>query len=75
MEKNPRVIGKTPEGRDVIDGAFCFRLVDTHGIPLPYLVELLWERNAVPEWRGFVNTALNSGWNWKTVMARVSEKI
>ena len=56
----------------MIDGLYCFQLVDTYGLPVDFMVDLLWSENMVPEWKSFCHAALDSGWNWRTLMARLA---
>ena len=65
-----RVVGRTPMGRKVMHGNDCFKAVDTHGIPVEVMTQVLWERNAVPDWRGFVVSALDHGWSMETIERR-----
>ena len=58
------IIGKTVDGKSVINGAFVFKLMDTRGLPLEIITDGLRERNMVFDVAGFVEAADRSG-NYK----------
>lgn len=46
----------------VLDGARCFTLVDTFGMPFDMMLEVLKERGLTFNWVEFVRAALGYGW-------------
>jgi len=55
-----RVVGKTPDGKTVVDGIFT--MVATYGVPLDVVVSFLDDRGHVPDWVSFYKQAVREGW-------------
>ncbi len=66
---NFKVSSVTVDGKKVLDG--CFKLFDTHGLPLDTILELCIEYNMIPNWIDFYDDALNSGWSEETLCNRL----
>lgn len=73
--KKLTIVGKTIDGKIVISGEDIFKYVDTLGIDLRDIVELLIEKDLVVDWQGFYNKARSCNWNSKTIMAKIKEII
>lgn len=58
-----------------LDGAACFKLVDTFGLPFPVLRDELKKRQLLFDVREFVKAALKAGWKGKKVLATLTEDI
>lgn len=56
-----KVVGKTTDGKFVVEG--MFRLVDTHGIPLEVVVDVINDHGLVPSWTDFYDRSIKAGWN------------
>jgi alanyl-tRNA synthetase len=67
---NLRVVGKSTDGKEVISGEDIFKLIDTHGIPLDFIIDSLQEINCLVDWYGFVT---NMSWKKKTLLARLKD--
>lgn len=71
MKSKLKICGKTNEGREALGG--CFKLLDTHGLPLTEIMVLLEERNMVVAWDDFYQSAIKAGWKEKTIDSRIEE--
>jgi alanyl-tRNA synthetase len=65
--------GKTEDGRMVIGNVFQF--IDTLGIPLGIVYDVLKREGCVIDWAVFIENALNAGWNPDTVKARILDTL
>ena len=65
-------IGITEDGRKVID---FFKAVETHGLPLDLIIEILLENDKVPDWCGFVEQAIKYNWNLQRTLFRLEVAI
>lgn len=63
------VIGTTPEGKDVVQGAFYF--VETHGIPLDMVIQQLENKNMIIDWCDFYECALENNWGVRTIFSKI----
>jgi len=68
-----KVIGKTPEGLNVISGVYQF--YETFGLPLDLLCEELFKKNYVPAWDDFYMAAAKAGIGHSKIMSRIQEVI
>lgn len=50
-----------------------FVFVDTHGIPLSIMVQLIQDKGDQVDYLGFYLSAIKAGWNPKTAAARIRE--
>ena len=64
-------MGRTVDGKPVVGGVFPF--VDTIGLPLDLIVEVLQDRGYVVGWEDFTQDALAHGWTQKTVDKKIKE--
>lgn len=62
-------VGTTPEGKDVVQGAFYF--VETHGLPLDVVIGHLDSKNMIIDWIDFYECALENNWNVKTIFSKI----
>jgi alanyl-tRNA synthetase len=65
--------GKTVEGKIVVGNVFQF--VDTLGLPLNIVYDVLKDQNMVIDWPQFILNALSHGWNPNTVKSRVMDTL
>lgn len=72
-QKGLHPVGQTPEGLVVVSGVFP--LVDTHGIPLDTVVEVLKSRSYIPDWLDFFDQAVRAGWKPSRVITRLAEAV
>ena len=68
-ETNDMVItGQTPEGKLVYD---IFKMVDTHGLPLEIVLDVLTEHNALPDWVAFYEGCFKQGMKPDRILLRI----
>lgn len=48
-----------------------FSLVETHGLPLDFVIEELHERGVMPDWCEFIKHAVRCKWNIKRTVNRL----
>lgn len=65
------VVGKTEEGKYVMDGVF--HLYASRGLPLPILFMGLQDNNMIPSPIHFYEDAVENGWKHKTIFDRLEE--
>ena len=65
-----KAIGVTPEERPVFNG--IFKMVDTYGMPLEILLDIMKERGFVVDWLQFYKDAEKAGWPIKTTINHIS---
>ena len=71
MKHYYKVIGKTTEGKLVISGTF--QMFDTTGMPLSIMFTLINKQNMIPDPIDFYESAINAGWEIKTIFNRLEE--
>ena len=71
--KKLRVIGKTTEGTLVVEG--IFPIMDTLGMPLDHVFDMLRIKDMIPSWNCFYDEAKEAGWIDRTIFTRLSEGI
>jgi len=49
--------------------------MDTHGLPLEIILTIFEQRNLVPDWLGFIESAKTSGWNPKGTRSKLETAI
>jgi alanyl-tRNA synthetase len=54
---------------DVVSGAF--RLMDTHGIPLDLIKDVLAEKGMLIAWDYFIHDARQAGWTDRTIIQKL----
>jgi alanyl-tRNA synthetase len=65
--------GLTLDGKPVLSGVYQFH--ETHGLPLDIIFSLFEERNWVPDWIDFYNSALKAGMKHKRILSKLSEAL
>ena len=70
--KTLRVIGKTKDGTLVVEGVFP--IMDTLGMPLDHIFDMLKLRGMIPSWNSFYTEAKQAGWIDRTIFTRLSER-
>lgn len=73
MKHDPQPVRKTPEGLVVLTGTFP--MVDTYGIPLEIMLEVLLTRSCVPDWIDFYESAISVGWKPESTCVKLTEAI
>jgi hypothetical protein len=68
-----QVTGITPEGVKSITGVF--KMVDTYGIPLDTILDVLKSQNMMPDWIDFYDQAIKVGWKSTGVISKLSEVV
>ncbi len=69
VKETINVVGTTPEGKSVVQGAFYF--VETHGIPLDMVIEHLENKNMIIDWCDFYEDALKNNWGVRTIFTKI----
>jgi hypothetical protein len=65
--------GKTVDGKDVMKGVYEFH--DTHGMPLPFLLSVLKENNAIPDWIDVYQRATQNGMKHERILSKLKDPI
>lgn len=65
--------GRTQDGKVVVGNVFQF--IDTLGVPIHTVYDILVSKNMVIDWDTFVTSAINAGWNHNTVHSRVLDTL
>lgn len=52
-----------------------FDLVDTHGVPLDVVVQLLDERGYVPDWLHFYRRGVEAGWRPDGIVSKLESAV
>ncbi len=73
MRNDIHPVRKTPEGLVVLAGTFP--MVDTYGIPLEIMLEVLLTRGCVPDWIDFYESAISVGWKASSTVVKISEAV
>lgn len=68
-----KICGYTTENKPVVSNVF--KLVATHGIPLPLVVDYLTKHGYVIAWDEFIIDAKREKWNPKTIYAKIYEAL
>ncbi len=63
-----KIVGKTTDGKLVVSG--LFKIVDTEGLPLDYVLRFLDKHNMVLGWLEFFLEARQHGWPVKTILSK-----
>jgi alanyl-tRNA synthetase len=57
------VVGRTTDGKPLVDGAWLFNLKTTHGLPLDMALDkIINEHGYAVDWVGFIQEARRNGW-------------
>lgn len=67
------VVGKTDCDREVFSGVF--KLIDTHGLPLTIILDILEQQNKAISIAHFYEEAIKAGWKESTIDAKVFESV
>ena len=74
MKKNPiRVVGKTTDGKFVVDGVW--KSFETFGLPFDVLFEVCLRRNWIPDWTLLIDQMIKSGMDKDRALSKLSEAI
>jgi alanyl-tRNA synthetase len=65
--------GRTEDGRIVVGNVFQF--IDTLGVPIHTVYDVLVSKNMVIDWDMFVTNAVAAGWNHSTIHSRVLDTL
>lgn len=65
--------GITPDGKSVYAGTY--RLCETVGVPLDTLFGCLQEKNSIPDWIDFYQTARQAGMGHERILSKLEEAI
>lgn len=65
--------GRTEDGRIVVGNVFQF--IDTLGVPVHTVYDVLVSKNMVIDWPVFVESAINAGWNHHTIHSRILDTL
>lgn len=65
--------GETTDGKSIYSG--CYRLCETHGVPLDTLFTCLMEKNALPDWIDFYQSALVAGMEHDRILSKLEEAV
>jgi len=65
--------GVTTEGVLILSG--CFKLYDTHGIPIPIIVGILADKNCMMNWIDFCENAVKHGWTLQATIVKLREAV
>ncbi len=68
-----RQTGITFDGKPVLSGVFQFH--ETHGLPLNIILSIFQEKNWMPDWIDFYNSATKAGMKHKRILSKLSEAI
>ena len=68
-----KVTGKTEDGKLVIGGVF--KLNDTYGLPLEITLDKLNEKNMLPDWIEFWQSAMKAGWTQERTWIMLTSSI
>jgi hypothetical protein len=63
----------TTDGRNVIGG--FFPIVSSEGFPLEILLHQMQQRGDVPDWYGFWKESMESGWNPRSTVTRITTAV
>lgn len=63
------IVGKTSDGKALIDGETVFKLHDESGLPVQVVFEIMKENNMMPDWILYYEYAITIGnWEFTTIM-------
>jgi alanyl-tRNA synthetase len=65
----------TVDGKMVVPGEFVFKMVDTHGLPLPITLQVIHDRNMAVDWYNFMRMAIQCGWNARSLKTKVLDAL
>ena len=65
-----KVIGVSKNNKFVICGSDIFKMVDTYGFPLDFVIEEIQQRNYLIDWYGFIKSM---SWKPKTLISRLKD--
>ena len=68
-------VGITTDGKRVVSGAWVFKLVATHGLPLDVILDRVFPDGTAITWHEFCAAAINGGWSPKRILAYVDEAL
>lgn len=65
--------GKTADNRMIVSG--CYRLYETHGLPLDVIFSILLEWDCVPDWIELYKSARLAGMSHDRILAKLEEDV
>jgi alanyl-tRNA synthetase len=65
------VVGKGPEGQEIIDGAFVAHMMDTYGLGISEYSDMLRKQGMGFSMRGFMEEGLRRGWDPKQIINKL----
>lgn len=65
--------GISTDAKPVYSG--CFTLVDTHGLPLTFLLQELVNRNALIDWEDYILSAWKKGWTISKTLSHILDAV
>ena len=77
MSRKPKTYlkqtGQTPEGKPVYTGVY--RFYETHGLPLDVILGLFNEKDWLPDWIDFYQSARKAGMEHDRILSKLEEAI
>lgn len=67
------IVGKTADGKLVVSGVYEFH--ETYGMPLPFLFDVLRERDMIPDWINFYEWARKNGMKHSRILSKLKDPI
>lgn len=71
-KRHLNITGRTEDGRPVVE---FFSLVESQGVPLETILDLLVSQDMVPDWFGFWRSARAKNWTTKTIQSKLETAI
>lgn len=68
-----KVVGKTEEGKLVVNGVF--KMKDTYGFPLEMALDLLDKKGMVVDWLAFWEEGIQAGWKPERILMTIEASI
>lgn len=65
-----KIIGRSIDNKNVVDGSAIFKLIDTYGFPLADIIFECQLRNYLIDWCGFIGVCT---WQKETLVSRIKD--
>lgn len=65
----------TEDGRKLIDGELVFKLMDTHGIPLDMMIDILGDSSVSIKWLEFILSAYEHNWHSYQIHEKIKHSL
>lgn len=72
-EAKIKFVGKTTDGKLVVDGRYVYKEIDSGMLGMSDLMIKFNELNWVVDWIGFYEASQKSNWTYKTVIRKIRE--